>query len=125
MRAWSAWMEPTPVPDLRRLLQTGLRRISRVTRHLPGTVGGMGIYFSAQEELSHRGRDYDWLRDRDELLSRADRALDAGRVDAALSWFDKALRLSYHPALHSAGGSPLVDRKSTRLNSSHVAISYA
>ena len=108
MRAWSAWMEPTPVPDLRRLLQTGLRRISRVTRHLPGTVGGMGIYFSAQEELPRRGRDYDWLRYRDELLSRADRALDAGRVDAALSWFDKALRLSYHPALHSAGGSPLV-----------------
>jgi len=79
-----------------------------VTRHLPGAVGGMGIYFSAQGELSRWGRAHHWQRDRDELLSRADRALGSGRVDAALSWFDKALRIAYHPALHSAGGSPLV-----------------
>lgn len=68
----------------------------------------MGIYFSAQDMLSRSGKAYNWSRDRDELLARADRSLAAGSIDAALSWFDKALRISYHPALHSAGGSPLV-----------------
>lgn len=97
------------MPDLRRTLQGAIRTASRAARHLPGTVGGLGIYFSAQDRLEAVGCEHQWRRDVDELLARSDRALAAGRIDAALSWFDKALRISYHPVLHNSGGSPLAN----------------
>src|SRR5690554_7555898 len=49
-------------------------------------------------------------------------AIDAGIVDA----FDQNSRFSYIPANRVRSQlNPVVDRKSTRLNSSHVRISYA
>lgn len=96
------------MPDLGRLLQSAIHAAAKAARHLPGSVGGMGVYFSAQDRLSAAGKEYDWRRDVRALLVRSDRALASGRIDAALNWFDKALRLSYHPALHNAGRSPLV-----------------
>lgn len=95
-------------PDLGRLTQDLISVGSRAARHLPGTVGGMGVYFSARAAMDREGRDHPWEADRDRLLGLADAALGSGRIDAALSWYDKALRTAYHPAVHSGGASPLV-----------------
>lgn len=107
MQGQFQWKGSQTVPDLRRTFQGTIRTASRAARHLPGTIGGLGVYFSAQDRLDAVGREHTWRRDVDELLARSDRALAAGRIDAALNWFDKALRISYHPALHNSGGSLL------------------
>ncbi|MFC7376604.1 MULTISPECIES: glycosyltransferase [unclassified Brachybacterium] len=67
----------------------------------------MGVYFSAQQRLAADPRYGRWRQDVATLLGLADRCLERGRVDAALRWFDKALRVSYDPSLHQAGRSPL------------------
>jgi glycosyltransferase involved in cell wall biosynthesis len=94
-------------PDARRLAGRAISTASQVVRHLPGPSGAMGTYFSTQDRLWRVPQACDWERDVLRLLARADRDLARGRIDAALSWFDKALRLSYHPSLHADGHSPL------------------
>lgn len=93
--------------DLSRLLDRAIRSGSRITRRLPGPVGGMGIYFSAQHRLADDPERTDWHADVDALLALADRSLSRGRISACLRWYDKALRISYDPSLHQAGSSPL------------------
>lgn len=93
--------------DLGRILDRAIRTGSRVARRLPGTVGGMGIYFSGQHRLAADPDRVDWHEDVDALLARADRSLARGRIAASLRWYDKALRISYDPSLHQAGSSPL------------------
>ncbi|GAA1485864.1 glycosyltransferase [Brachybacterium fresconis] len=93
--------------DLSRLLDRAIRTGSRIARRLPGTVGGMGIYFSAQHRLADDPDRTDWHADVDALLALADHSLARGRISASLRWYDKALRISYDPALHQAGSSPL------------------
>lgn len=84
-----------------------MRTASRVARHLPGPIGGMGVYFSAQHRLADDPQYLGWRDDVDSLLRHADGSLARGRIDAALRWFDKAMRVSYDPSLHQAGSSPL------------------
>lgn len=67
----------------------------------------MGVYFSGRERLWADPQDPRWHRDVAVLLTQADKDLERGRIDAALRWFDKALRISYHPALQTRGRSPL------------------
>lgn len=93
--------------DLSRLLDRAIRTGARIARRLPGTVGGMGIYFSAQHRLADDPDRTDWHADVDALLALADRSLARGRIAASLRWYDKALRISYDPSLHQAGSSPL------------------
>ncbi len=91
----------------RQLLERALRAGSRIARPLPGGVGGMGIYFSAQQRLADDPHRTDWHQDVEAMLALADRSLDRGRIAASLRWYDKALRISYDSSLHQAGGSPL------------------
>ncbi|APX32465.1 hypothetical protein BH708_06720 [Brachybacterium sp. P6-10-X1] len=93
--------------DLSRLLERAIRVGSRIARRLPGAVGGMGIYFSAQHRLADDPDRTDWHADVDALLALADRSLARGRISASLRWYDKALRICYDPSLHQAGSSPL------------------
>ncbi|WP_157975732.1 glycosyltransferase family 4 protein [Brachybacterium sp. YJGR34] len=95
------------MPDLGDLMQRAIVAGSRAARHLPGGVGGMGVYFWSQHLIAEDPLTAPWREGVDVLLDRADAALRRGRVDAALRWFDKALRLSYHGSLHQAGTSPL------------------
>lgn len=74
---------------------------------MPGSVGGQGIYFSAQQRSAVDPLRTDWRDDVDALLALADRSLTRGKIDAALRWFDKAMRISFDPSLHQAGDSPL------------------
>lgn len=95
------------MPDLARLAQRALVTGSRAARVLPGAVGGMGVYFWAQQRVAEDPADPRWHAEVDALLGRADADLLRGRIDAALRWFDKALRIAYHASLHQAGASPL------------------
>lgn len=93
--------------DLAGLRDRAVRGLSRAARSLPGAVGGMGVYFSTQRRLAE-DPDYDgWRQDVASLLERADRRFRRGDIASALRWYDKALRISYHPSLHQTGGSPL------------------
>lgn len=93
--------------ELARLRTRAVGIAARTARSLPGAVGGMGIYFSAQQRLAADPRYAGWHQDVAALLRRADRRFRRGRVDSALRWYDKALRISYDPSLHQMGGSPL------------------
>lgn len=95
------------MPDRAALTQRAIVAGARAVRHLPGPVGGMGVYFWAQHRIAEDPQSSPWREDVDVLLGRADAALSRGRIDAALRWFDKALRISYHGSLHQAGASPL------------------
>jgi hypothetical protein len=95
------------MPDRAALTQRAILAGARAARHLPGPVGGMGVYFWAQQRLAEDPQSAPWREDVDVLLGRADAALSRGKIDAALRWFDKALRISYHGSLHQAGASPL------------------
>ncbi|HJC69247.1 MAG TPA: glycosyltransferase family 4 protein [Candidatus Brachybacterium intestinipullorum] len=95
------------MPDRAALTQRAIVAGARAARHLPGAVGGMGVYFWAQHRLAEDPRSAPWREDVDVLLGHADAALGRGRVDAALRWFDKALRLCFDGSLHQAGSSPL------------------
>lgn len=95
------------MPDLSRYAHRAIVTASRLARHLPGRAGGMGTYFTTQRRLTQAPTGIDWPTTVDQLLALADRSLARGRIDAALRWFDKALRISYHPSLHQAGASPL------------------
>ncbi|WP_394215747.1 glycosyltransferase [Brachybacterium vulturis] len=91
----------------RRLVERVIRVGSRLARRLPGGIGGRGTYFSAQQRLAADPHRADWPRDVETLLALADRDLARGRTEACLRWYDKALRISFDPSLHQAGGSPL------------------
>src|SRR5690625_5813654 len=54
-------------------------------------------------------------------------ACGTGAIASALSWhhLQQAGEGEFLYTIHTRGGELKVDRKSTRLNSSHVAISYA
>lgn len=93
--------------DLARFRTRAVATVARTVRSLPGAVGGMGIYFSAQQRLAETPRYAGWHQDVAALLRRADRQLRRGRIASALRWYDKALRVSYDPSLHQTGGSPL------------------
>lgn len=80
-----------------------------MARHLPGTVGGLGTYFVALDELSDGQGGHGWRREVGILLARADHALERERIHSAVRWFDKALRVAYHPTLHMGASSPLVE----------------
>lgn len=95
--------------DVGRLAQDLILAGSRVVRHVPGAVGGMGTYFVALDELSSGQGSHDWRRDQEILLARADRSLQRHRIPSAVRWFDKALRVAYHPTLHMGASSPLVE----------------
>lgn len=95
------------MPDRAAMTQRAILAGARAARHLPGALGGMGVYFWAQRRIAEDPQDPSWQEDVDVLLGLADSALRRDRVDAALRWFDKALRLSYHGSLHQAGSSPL------------------
>ncbi len=96
-------------PDVGRLAQDLILAGSRAARHAPGPVGGLGTYFCALDELSSGQESPHWERNRDILLARADRSLSRGRIPSAVRWFDKALRIAYHPTLHQGATSPLID----------------
>src|SRR5699024_3945888 len=106
--ASSGRTDPSRVSDLTGpLRERALRAGSRIARPLPGGVGGMGIYFSAQQRLADDPHRTDSHQDVEAMLALADRSLDRGRIAASLRWYDKALRISYDSSLHQAGGSPL------------------
>lgn len=102
-------MDPPVSADVGRLAQDLILAGSRAVRHVPGAVGGLGTYFVALDELSAGQGSHDWRRDEAILLARADRALGRRRIASAVRWFDKALRVAYHPTLHMGAGSPLIE----------------
>ncbi|MGP9682711.1 glycosyltransferase [Brachybacterium sp. AOP3-A1-3] len=95
--------------DVGRLAQDLILAGSRAVRRVPGAVGGLGTYFVALDELSAGQEGHDWRRDEEILLARADRSLERRRIASAVRWFDKALRVAYHPTLHMGACSPLVE----------------
>lgn len=95
------------MPEAAAALQRAIASGARIAQHLPGPVGGLGVYFRAQREIAEDPQGAPWREDADRLLGLADAALARGRVDPALRWFDKALRVSFHGSLHQSGNSPL------------------
>lgn len=93
--------------ERRRAARRAIPLIARGLRHLPGRVGGMGTYFAAQEDLARHGAQSSWREAVERLLRLSDRDHARGRISSALTWFDKALRITYDGALHQAGQSPL------------------
>ncbi len=102
-------MDPPVSADVGRLTQDLILAGSRAVRHVPGAVGGLGTYFVALDELAAGQESHDWRRDEKILITRADRALERRRITSAVRWFDKALRVAYHPTLHMGAESPLVE----------------
>jgi glycosyltransferase involved in cell wall biosynthesis len=83
-------------------------RLVRLSRILPGRLGAPGRYFETLARLDAGQVDTPWRAEVRSALEVADVHLAAGRTDQALGWFDKALRIGYHPALHyTDASSPL------------------
>lgn len=82
-------------------------RLLRATRVLPGAVGARGRFLDAVARLD-AGDAGGWQDAVRALLRRADDAARPSGPAAGLEWFDKALRIAYHPTLHyGREGSPL------------------
>jgi hypothetical protein len=72
-------------------------RLVRLSRILPGRLGAPGRYFETLARLDAGQVDTPWRAEVRSALEVADVHLAAGRTDQALGWFDKALRIGYHP----------------------------
>ena len=102
--------------DLRSLIEHA-RRMRAVMRYVPrrynpAIIEALSLNGALDPELSNAEQAARLAATNDELAA-ANRALiqaasgDGDRIDAALRWFDKALRIAYHASLHQAGASPL------------------
>ncbi|UVY82412.1 glycosyltransferase family 4 protein [Brachybacterium sp. NBEC-018] len=85
-----------------------LRWAARGGRVLPGAPGDRARYMDTMDRMDRGELPSDGADVQDALLTRSDALVAAGRHEEALGWFDKALRLAYHPAQHyDATPSPL------------------
>jgi glycosyltransferase involved in cell wall biosynthesis len=89
-----------PTSALRAAVRCGVRAGARLGRGLPGVVGARARYLDLMGRMDAGHAPSDWEDDVRADLRRADDLLERGRSDEALVWFDKALRIAYHPSLH-------------------------
>lgn len=101
----------SPLPSWAQVLERrGVRAGIRTAAVLPGALGARARYLDLVARMDTGDVPPTWRREMHAALARADALLADGRLDDALLWFDKALRLAYHATLHySEEVSPLIE----------------
>src|SRR5215467_9479910 len=114
---------PSPtVPSLRDCL----KRASRVARELSIVSGMAGRYASALFELALEEHALDAVNaDLERFDALIDESADLRRLVRSPTFTAETQSRALAAVLDRAGIGGLADRKSTRLNSSHLVISYA
>lgn len=98
----------SPGAVLRSARTHALRWAARAGRLLPGEAGARARYMDVVGRMDRGILPPDVAAEVRALLDRSDALVDQGRPEEALGWFDKALRLAYHPLRHyDAAPSPL------------------
>jgi glycosyltransferase involved in cell wall biosynthesis len=87
---------------VRAVSRRAVRWGSRLGRALPGAAGARARYLDLIGQMDAGHVPSTWEDVVRSELARADALFAAGHRDAALTWFDKALRIAYHPSLHYA-----------------------